>query len=177
MRGNNGRPACPGPPASTTSSPRSARASDSTATRTGRVRPSGSVRSSGTPRSPQVNCGRQLDVSARPEGRSEDVALTGVPECGAGSSGRAAPVARDLSGEVERHVEAVVHEEELPARAADRRERPGEGKLLAAAEILLAQVDREPPGRGPGERGLGASDQIRRQPAVGDQVDNGQGHL
>jgi hypothetical protein len=62
-------------------------------------------------------------------------------------------------------------------RAAHGREPSGERQLIAAAEILLAQVDRDPPGRGCGERDLRAGDRIRREPAVGDQVDNGEAHL
>jgi hypothetical protein len=63
-------------------------------------------------------------------------------------------------------VEPVVHEEELAAR-------------VAATEVLLAEVDRDTPGRGPDplERGLDPGDELRSERAVGDQVDNGESHL
>jgi hypothetical protein len=76
----------------------------------------------------------------------------------------------------ERHVEAIVHEEELPVRAADRGEGARELEQRAPAEVLLAQVDRARPGRETRERGLGARREVRREPAVGDQVDNGDPH-
>jgi hypothetical protein len=76
----------------------------------------------------------------------------------------------------QRDVESVVHEEELTARPADRSERPREREEIAPAEVLLSQVHRDAPGRDPGERRVGADREIGRDPAIGDQVDNGERH-
>jgi hypothetical protein len=56
----------------------------------------------------------------------------------------------------------------------DERER--ETQQLATAEILLAQLDEHPTGRQLGERTDRVRGKIRLEPAVRDQVDNGNAH-
>ena len=53
----------------------------------------------------------------------------------------------------ERDVHPIVHDEPLPGSVAGRRECARQPEQLAAAEILLAQLDEHPTGRQSGERG------------------------
>jgi hypothetical protein len=68
--------------------------------------------------------------------------------------------------------EPVVHHQSLPAPAADRRERSRQREELPPAEVLLAQLQRDEPRRQAGEGCAGARGEVRRDPPVGDQVDN-----
>jgi hypothetical protein len=61
-------------------------------------------------------------------------------------------------------------------RSAHGSERSREGEERAPGEVLLAQVDRRSPGWDAGERGCDTDRQIRCDPAVRDEVDNGDGH-
>jgi hypothetical protein len=82
-----------------------------------------------------------------------------------------------VGGGRERDVGAVVDEEELPARAADRDELSRHGEELARPEILLAQVDRRRPRREPVEGGVRRARQVGNETPIGHQVDNREAHL
>jgi hypothetical protein len=77
----------------------------------------------------------------------------------------------------ERDVEAIVHEEQLAARAADRGERARQDEERGAAEVLLAQVNRDRPRLDAHERRGDPDGEIGREAAVRDEVDNGDAHL
>ena len=73
----------------------------------------------------------------------------------------------------ERHVEPVVDEEELPGLVAGAPQRPRQVEERPPAEVLLAEVDRRD---APGEAAQRRRDppgKVRREPAIGDQVDAG----